>query len=89
MKNMGGSQREVAGKCFKPVGDWLAALDGRVSEGVLVRVMEVGAIPERGPGRYSVPNALEAIKEEERGGNRGPKQGGPPRGTKRRHFGGR
>lgn len=34
-------------------------LQGRVSAGVLSRVMNLGVAPESGPGRYSVPRALE------------------------------
>ena len=32
---------------------------GRVPDKVITRAMQLGGIPESGPGRYSIPNALE------------------------------
>lgn len=41
--------------------DVLSCLQGRCSPGVIKRVSE-GGIPDRGSGRWSVPNALAALR---------------------------
>lgn len=49
---------------WEPQGkDWFTALTGRVPLGVLSRILECGGRPDRGPGRYSVPNAIRALRE--------------------------
>lgn len=55
-------------------------LQGMVSPGIFNRIVQQGGIPEQGPGRFSVPNALrreESLKnqkpttlEERRNSNR-------------------
>lgn len=40
-------------------------LQGLVPKGIFNRVIEVGDIPTGGPGRYSVPHALERRRQKE------------------------
>lgn len=39
-----------------------SSLRGHVPDGILERVVRIGGIPDKGPGRKSIPNAFKRIR---------------------------
>lgn len=46
----------------KPGINDIYSLKGRVGDGVINRIIEMGGIPDNGPGKHSVPRALKQIE---------------------------
>jgi hypothetical protein len=42
----------------------ISRLQGRVGDGVINRVIEIGGVPDNGPGKHSVPRALRQIERD-------------------------
>jgi len=46
----------------KPGINDIYSLQGRVGDGVMNRIIEIGGVPDNGPGKHSVPRALKQIE---------------------------